>query len=81
MIKLLDEIPIDKLPSIIQDPFGKNKIISIQINAYKSFFDGTFNFYSLIEFKNGNTEGKQKIVGTSMDDVYLKTANFVKSLE
>ena len=40
-----------------------------------------FDFTGIVEFENGETEGKQKITGTSMDDVYLKVANFVKTLE
>ncbi len=81
MIKLLDEIPEDNIPSIIQDPFAKNKIHGISIHASKSIIDDSFSFRGNVEFKNGNTEGCQKFTGSSMDDLYLKISIFCKSLE
>lgn len=71
----------DKVPTIIQNPFAKSKIICISMYAMKSNFSDKFNYTGSVEFKNGGTEGKQKIEGTSMDDLYIKVAAFVKTLE
>ncbi len=59
MIKLLNEIPKDNIPSIIQDPFAKNKIHGIHLHASKSLIDNSFGFSGSVEFKNGDTEGCQ----------------------
>lgn len=66
----------------IANPFNADCIESIRINMSKPWFsDGPkFKFYSVIEFQNGNTKGEHRIDGESMDDVYLKTKNFVQSL-
>ena len=77
---LLKDIPENKIPSIIQDPFTKNKITSVMIYGFSSW-DNKWDYSGTVEFKNGDTRGKQEIKGSSMDDVYLKTANFIKSLE
>ncbi len=78
-MELLNNIDKDSIPSIIKDPFSKNKIIRIMIVG-NCQFEKT-HFYSSVTFKNGETTGEQVINGSSLDDVYIKTANFVKSLE
>jgi hypothetical protein len=80
-MKLLESMPGTTLPSLIQDPFTKNKITSIDLHGGQSWVGSEWSFWATVEFKNGGTTGKQKIEGTSMDDVYIKVANFIKSLE
>jgi len=66
----------------IANPFNGDCIESIRIHMTKPWFsDGPkFKFYSVVEFQNGNTKDEHTIHGDSMDDVYLKTKNFVQSL-
>ena len=68
----------------IANPFNADCIESIRIHMTKPWFSDEngpkFKFYSVIEFQNGNTKGEHKIDGDTMDDVYLKTKNFVQSL-
>jgi hypothetical protein len=68
----------------IANPFNGDCIESIRIHMTKPWFSDEngpkFKFYSVIEFQNGNTKGEHKIDGDTMDDVYLKTKNFVQSL-
>lgn len=67
--------------SPVKNPFAKSQITDVFIRAYKSPWRDTWTFYSTVEFKNGDTEGKQKIIGESMNDVIAKTDAFVTSLE
>ena len=68
------------IPSIINDPFSKSKIIAINMHMSKKVFNDGFYFVGSVEFKNGNTEGKQKFEKESFDDLYLSISEFVKSL-
>lgn len=70
----------DNIPSIINNPFIKDKITRINIVGYKSTFGDNWIYYSNIDFINNNTLGSQKINGNSMDEVYLKTSEFIKTL-
>lgn len=64
---------------IMKNPFLSTCIQSISVSCYKGW-DGTFIFYGKVGFMNGETKGEQEIKGESMDDVYLKVSQFVKSL-
>ena len=66
----------------IANPFNAECIESIRIHMTKPLFSDSpkFKFYSIVEFRNGNTKGEQQINGDSMDEVYLQTKNFVQSL-
>lgn len=78
MSALQTEVKDDKM-AIINDPFGKSCIESISIRMTK-LYGGKLWFYADVEFKNGNTEGKQRIEGSDLTDVYLKVKAFVESL-
>lgn len=43
--------------------------------------DGEFNIYGSVEFKNGNTEGKQRFRANSLGELFEKIAKFCMSLQ
>ena len=61
-----------KLPSVIKDPFSKNKIKSISVTYQDFWSNGKWEATGRVQFKNGNTEGEQKFEGTSFDDVVMQ---------
>lgn len=69
-------------PSIIKDPFEKGLIKGVHLHALESSFNqGQFSYSGSVEFRNGQTEGKQNFAATSMDDLYTQVANFIKTLK
>lgn len=50
--------------SILKDPFKKTRITNIMIYGSFSSFGGVWNWHGNVEFRNGNTRGKQ-----TMDNV------------
>ena len=63
----------------LSDPFKKDKITAVSINCF-ILMSGNWCFSGRVKFKNGNTEGTHEIEGASIDDVYIRIANFIKSL-
>ena len=72
-----------EIPSIISDPFKVECIESITIWIRKPLFarpgDG-FKFEADVEFKRGDTEGKQTIHGIDLIDIYNKLKEFCENL-
>ena len=78
-MKLLENFGKANLPSIIKDPFSKNKIT--HITTYASNIWGDWSFSGAIRFNNGNTEGKQEFKGTSFDDVVLQMKAMLNNMD
>ena len=71
----------DTMPSIIENPFCKECIDEIFMRASRELFNKEkFNFRGTVNFKRGNTTGSQKFEADSIDDLYIKIANFCKTL-
>lgn len=76
-IKMLgDGKPFD-LPAIIKDPFRKDKITSIALYWYEN--NGKWRGY--VEFKNGNTSGKQDLdYSDNLDGIVFQIKSIVESI-
>lgn len=68
------------MPSVIENPFSKDCITNVSMRASKSLVYETFYFRGSVEFKKGNTTGEQKFEADSFDELYIKIANFCKTL-
>ena len=70
-----------KLPSVLNDPFLKDKIEMIAVYYNKNIFKGNWTAWGRVEFKNGNTQGEQKFEGETFDEVVLKIKEFLNELK
>lgn len=68
-------------PSVINDPFKKSCVTQVSLFGTKSFFGTGFNYTGSVSFTQGDTEGKQKFTADSMDALYTKVSEFVKTLQ
>lgn len=72
---------IDAL-SEIKDPFLKDKIICLLINVSKGIFSPyAWRFSASVEFKNGDTEGKQNFNASSFDELIVKVKAFLETMK
>ncbi len=74
----------EKLPSVINDPFKKKKIVSVMVRgseAWLSSDNGKWDFHGTVTFKNGDTQGEQKFTGENFDEVVLKIKAMINNLE
>jgi broad specificity phosphatase PhoE len=67
--------------SIIKDPFNMRSLEGLHIHAYRNSFDGNWKYYANVEFKNGSTDGSQKLEGENLADIALKVEKFIEYLE
>lgn len=65
---------------IIKDPFKNQYVTGVRLIMYKGILSDEFEFDAYVEFINGKTSGEQQINGSSMDDIYNKTRDFIKTL-
>jgi hypothetical protein len=80
MIDIINNIKETNI-SAISYPFEKDCIESVSIWMQRSLFDrDDLRFSCDIKFKNGNTEGKHSIKGTSFEDCFLQLKAFVENL-
>lgn len=70
------------VPSGVSDPFNKESIQGIYLSVYKSSFGSSQTIYitGRVKFKNGNTEGEQKLEAKSFDELVKKMDHFIQSL-
>lgn len=68
------------LPSLVKDPFLKDKVTDIDIH-YSCNYSGKWSCWATVEFKNGNTSGKQRFDGETFDDVVLDIKRFLETLK
>jgi hypothetical protein len=69
------------IPSLVKDPFDATCIESISIRCDRSLINRRFIFNGYVEFKNDKTEGKQRFTASNLGELYIKIAEFCKSLE
>jgi len=68
------------VPSVVKDPFDSKCIKTISMICDKDIFTEKFDFYGYVEFKNDNTEGKQRFTAGNLGELYMKIAEFCESL-
>lgn len=68
------------LPTDVQNPFQKECITYISLTAHPKLFSNEWAFKGFVEFKCGNTEGRQEFKGNNLAEVYNKILNFCLSL-
>ncbi len=69
----LENIGNVKLPSLINNPFSKRKIIGIYVQfRQNSYNKETWRATGQIAFQNGATSANQEFDGVSFDDVVSK---------
>lgn len=67
--------------SILNDCFKKDNVKQIYMYIRKSYFaPHKMEFSANVEFKNGNTEGKQSIEADDFNGLVLKVEAFINSL-
>jgi hypothetical protein len=66
------------IPSIINDPFKFDKIISISTHSFQ--IRNTWMHQGRVEFKNGNTEGLQRFEAKTLDELIILIRNFAIEL-
>lgn len=71
----------EKMPSVINDPFKKASIEAVSIFLMKDVFTKEFKCVGNVEFKNGNTEGRQTFKAQTFDEVVLQIKAFFETLE
>lgn len=71
---------ISKNPTILNDPFKVDKVVSVRVSSYKSPFGREIIHRGTVEFENGNTKGEQIFTGSSFDDVVLQIKSFIDTL-
>lgn len=69
-----------ELPSEIKNPFSMENVEEIHLHCTKKWFGDGFNIWGTIQFKNGNTTGKQEFKGDSLGDVFMKIHKFCEKL-
>ena len=68
--------------SILKDPFSKNCVEHIFIHVRRGMFNrDEISYDAKVEFENGNTKGEQKIVAANMDELLVRTKEFIESLK
>lgn len=66
---------------IIKNPFNKDSLDGIQIYMARNIFTRDFYFKGVVEFRNGNTQGKQTFEGENLVDVFVKVRDFCMNLK
>jgi len=75
-IKKIGEVTIN--PTII-NPFSRKSIVSLNVSVDQVILRGKEKLIArgYVDFKEGNTSGRQRFEGESFDDVVLKIKNFI----
>lgn len=64
--------------SILNDPFNAARITGVSLRYRKFCGEGTFSGH--VEFKNGNTDGRQNFDAANFDELIVKVKAFIESL-
>ena len=75
-IKKIGEVALS--PSLI-NPFNKKCIVGLYVSVDQIVLRGQEKWVArgFVEFKEGDTSGKQRFEGESFDDVVIKIKNFI----
>lgn len=79
--ELLAEIGKEKMISILKDPFKKICVKKIWVQFADTWDNNKWESYGWVEFKNGNTEGKQQFKGETFDEVVRQIKTFIDNLQ
>lgn len=77
----MDKLFGKTMPSLVKDPFSAKYIEAISMRCYREMFTKKLAFIGYVEFKNNETEGKQKFTASNFNELYMKIADFCKSIE
>lgn len=81
MSNILKSFGNETLPSVINDPFKKTKVVKFTTWCAKSILNDSWTYSGSLYFENGNTTGEQKFSGTSFDDVVSQMKSCIQSME
>lgn len=71
-MNLIDGFGKETLPSVIKNPFEKDKIYNIQVEISDWGKSGKWKAKGLVRFSNGDTDGQQNFEGETFDEVVVK---------
>lgn len=71
----------NNLPDCIKNPFSTENIITVTMLGMKSCFTKEFSYSGWVEFKNGNTTGRQEFKASSFGELYMMIYKFCEQLE
>ena len=71
----------ESLPSVVNDPFKKNKVTRVYVSYSKKWVGEGFDCCGSVEFKNGDTNGEQRFHGETFDEVVLKIKAMLETLD
>ena len=63
-----------------KDPFSKDKVSGITIFIRKGLFDSALVHEAYVDFKNGNTSGRQEFKASSFADLVNQVDLFIEDL-
>lgn len=69
------------MPSSFQNPFIRDGVTRVSMTALLSSISGAWIIYGTVEFKSGNTTGKQQFDGKSLQDVGCQIEAFINQLK
>lgn len=69
------------IPGILNFPFNKESVTAVRMHYTKDLFDKGWTARGSIEFKNGNTEGTQKIQEKTIGEFLKVAQEFISELE
>jgi hypothetical protein len=66
--------------SILKDPFSCHHVSSLITFSVRQY-DGTFSYWSVVSFINGDTKGEQRVTASSFEELLTKTKAFIETLK
>lgn len=67
--------------STYKDPFNSGNVEKITMRIGAGWFGGDIKYKATIDFKNGDTEGVQRLVAEDFPSLVREVELFIKSLE
>ena len=69
------------IPGILNFPFNKASVTAVRMHYTKSSFSGEWTARGSVDFKNGNTEGTQRIQEKTIGEFLRVAQEFISELE
>lgn len=69
------------LPSVINNPFSKTKVVGITVWYQESWAGEGWKATGVVKFKNGNTQGEQTFRGDTFDEVVAQIKAMLENLK